>query len=130
MVTASTSAPTIRPASGSSEPDEALEVHPIAEVLNRIRVADDFGLSKAGIVYRVNDGEEKTLIAKDFARAGRAKPPASARLEEMLALETLALTPTDSVTYYAFAEDNFPGGSRRTETDLRYIDIRPFKRTY
>jgi hypothetical protein len=34
------------------------------------------------------------------------------------------------VTYYAFAEDNFPGAPRRTETDLRYIDIRPFKRSY
>jgi hypothetical protein len=117
------------PRVGFDEPEEALEVHPIAEVLNRIRVADDFGLSKAGIVYRVNDGEEKTLVARDFATPP-AKPQTASRLEEMLALETLALTPTDSVTYYAFAEDNFPGGSRRVETDLRYIDIRPFKRTY
>ena len=117
------------PRVGFDEPEEALEVHPIAEVLNRIRVGDDFGLSKAGIVYRVNDGEEKTLVARDFT-AQSAKPQTASKLEEMLALETLALTPTDSVTYYAFAEDNFPGGSRRVETDLRYIDIRPFKRTY
>ena len=117
------------PRVGFDEPEEALEVHPIAEVLNRIRVADDFGLSKAGIVYRVNDGDEKTLVARDFT-APSAKPQTGSKLEEMLALEALALTPTDSVTYYAFAEDNFPGGSRRTETDLRYIDIRPFKRTY
>jgi hypothetical protein len=40
------------------------------------------------------------------------------------------LTPQQSVTYYAFAEDNYPGGSRRTETDLRFVDIRPFKRIY
>jgi hypothetical protein len=111
------------------EPAEALEVHPIAEVLSRIRAADDFGLSKAGIVYRVNDGEEKTLIARDLSPPG-AQPQAASRLEETLALEALRLTPTDSLTYYAFAEDNFPGGPRRTETDLRFIDIRPFKRSY
>ena len=45
-------------------------------------------------------------------------------------LEKLAATPTDSLTYYAFAEDNYPGRRKRTETDLRYIDIRPFKREY
>ena len=48
----------------------------------------------------------------------------------MLLLEKLAATPRDSVTYYAFAEDNNPAGPRRTETELRYIDIRPFKREY
>ena len=48
----------------------------------------------------------------------------------MLLLEKLAASPTDSLTYYAFAEDNYPAGPKRTETDLRYIDIRPFKREY
>ena len=48
----------------------------------------------------------------------------------MLLLEKLAASPTDSLTYYAFAEDNYPAGARRTETELRYIDIRPFKREY
>ena len=48
----------------------------------------------------------------------------------MLLLEKLAASPTDSLTYYAFAEDNNPAGARRTETDLRYLDIRPFKREY
>ena len=48
----------------------------------------------------------------------------------MLLLEKLAASPRDSLTYYAFAEDNNPAGPRRTETDLRYVDIRPFKREY
>ena len=71
------------PRVGFDEPEEALEVHPIAEVLNRIRVGDDFGLSKAGIVYRVNDGEEKTLVVRDFT-AQSAKPQTASKLEEML----------------------------------------------
>ena len=111
------------------QPDEALEVHPIAEVLNRIRVGDDFGLTKAGIVFQFNNGDEQTLIVKDFTTEP-AKSRTTAALQEMLLLEKLAASPTDSLTYYAFAEDNYPAGARRTETDLRYIDIRPFKREY
>jgi hypothetical protein len=111
------------------QPDEALEVHPIAEVLNRIRVGDDFGLTRAGIVFQFNNGEEQTLIVKDFT-GEPAKNRTGASLQEMLLLEKLAASPTDSLAYYAFAEDNYPGGARRTETDLRYLDIRPFKREY
>jgi adenine-specific DNA methylase len=32
--------------------------------------------------------------------------------------------------YYAFAEDNLPGQPQRTETEMRFIDIRPLKREY
>jgi hypothetical protein len=111
------------------QPDEALEVHPVAEVLNRIRVGDDFGLTKAGIVFQFNNGDEQTLIVDNF-KAEPAKTRTSAALQETLLLEKLAASPTDSLTYYAFAEDNYPAGARRTETDLRYLDIRPFKREY
>jgi hypothetical protein len=111
------------------QPDEALEVHPIAEVLNRVRVGDDFGLNRAGIVFQFNNGDEQTLILKDF-RKDASDPVTTASLQEMLMMEKLAASPTDSLTYYAFAEDNYPAGARRTETDLRYIDIRPFKREY
>ncbi len=112
------------------EPEEALEVHPIAEVKKRVRVGDDFGVTKAGIVFRFNDGDEKTLILKEIPAETGKKPQTQAMLEETLLIETLAASPQDSVTYYAFAEDNYPGTPRRTETDLRYIDIRPFKRDY
>jgi hypothetical protein len=111
-------------------PDEALEVHPIAEILHRIRVADDFGLTRAGIVFQFNNGDEQTLILKDLAPTAGSKPQTTGVLEEMLLMEKLAATPTDSVTYYAFAEDNYPSGAHRSETDLRFIDIRPFKREY
>jgi hypothetical protein len=111
------------------QPDEALEVHPVAEILNRIRVGDDFGLTKAGIVFQLNAGDEQTLVVRDF-KSEPAKSPTTAALQEMMLLETLATSPTDSLTYYAFAEDNYPAGARRTETELRYIDIRPFKREY
>jgi len=118
------------------EPDEALEVHPIAEVLAKVRVDDDFGLTRAGIVFRAGGGDERTLILKDF-KGGQLKSQdgtlanlTQATIEEMLRLEQFGLSQTDSITYYAFAEDNYPGGPKRTETDLRFIDIRPFQRVY
>jgi hypothetical protein len=112
------------------EPDEALEVHPVAEVRNRVRVGDDVGLSRAGITFRFNDGEEQTLLLKPFGTGPDDKLTTSATLEEMLMVEKLKATSTDSIIYYAFAEDNFPSGVHRTETDMRYLDIRPFKREY
>lgn len=53
-----------------------------------------------------------------------------AALEKVLPLEFFELTQKDSVMYFAFAEDNRPDRPQRTETDMRFIDIRPFKRTY
>ncbi len=118
-------------------PDEALEVHPLVEVLMRARASDDFGLSKAGIVFHVDNGEEQTLLVQDFTSTpgpgkekGKPSPTLRAVCDTVLALENVQLTPQQSVTYYAFAEDNYPGGARRAETDLRFIDIRPFLRIY
>ncbi len=146
------------------EPNEALEVHTLAEVLMRIRVRDDFGLKNAGIVFQVNNEEEHILLMRDFdalleaaAReepaadespaqetggaaapqssgsdgTGKRPPPTlQAVLDKLLPLEHFELKEQDSVTYYAFAEDNFPVGGHRAESDLRFVDIRPFRRLY
>jgi hypothetical protein len=118
-------------------PAEALEVHTLAEVLMKIRVSDDFGLSRAGVMFEVNNEEEYPLLAEDFAAAseelktaGRLSPQTRAELEKVLPLELFELTQQDSVMYYAFAEDIRPGSPQRTESDLRFIDIRPFRRQY
>lgn len=119
------------------EPAEAMEVHTLAEVLMRIRVSDDIGLSRAGIMFEVNNEEEYPLLVQDFAAAatelretGKLSPQTRATLEKVLPLEHFELTQQDSILYFAFAEDNRPASPQRTETDLRFIDIRPFKRTY
>lgn len=120
-------------------PSEALEVHTLAEVLMRIRASDDFGLSRAGVIFEVNNEEEYPLLAEDFAavaaaaeeveQTGKLSPKTRATLEKTLPLEHFALTQQDSIMYYAFAEDIRPN-TQRTESDLRFIDIRPFRRTY
>ncbi len=118
-------------------PAEAIEVHTLAEVLMRIRTSDDFGLSRTGIMFQVNNEELYPLLDKDFkdaaeelATTGRLTPQTRATLESILPLEHFQLLQQDSVMYYAFAEDNRPDRPQRTETDLRFIDIRPFRRNY
>jgi hypothetical protein len=119
------------------EPRDPLDVHTLAEVLMRIRVRDDFGLSKAGIIFEVNNEEEYPLLAQEFATAaaelkqlGKLTPDTQAALEKVLPLEFFELSMKDSVAYYAFAEDNYPDRPHRTVSDLRFVDIRPFRIQY
>jgi len=108
------------------EPGESMEVHTLAEILIRARARDDFGITKIGIVFQVNNEEERTLILQDVNQPNQRE----ARAEQIMMLEQFLLTQKDCVAYYAFAEDNRPGSPLRTTTDLRFIDIRPFLRTY
>jgi hypothetical protein len=123
-----------------AEPADSLEVHTLAEILMQTRVTDDYGVKRSGIVFQINSDEEHTLLEEDFvsvaeaadelAETGRAMPRTRATLERLLPLEHFGLTQKDCVVYYAFAEDNFPDSPNRSETDLRFIDIRPFKTIY
>lgn len=125
-------------------PEAELEVHSLAEIPMTLRATDDYGLARSGIVFQINSEEEHTLLEEDFAAATAALAQAAieagspagvshrtrAELERTLPLEYFALTQKDCVAYYAFAEDNFPDGPHRSETDLRFIDIRPFKQIW
>lgn len=118
-------------------PDDAIEVHTLAEVLMRMRATDDFGLAQAGVMFELNNEQAYPLLAEDFQAAaeelrakGEFSPRTRATLEKVLPLEHFQLSQQDSVMYYAFAEDSKPGKAQRNETDLRFIDIRPFKRNY
>jgi hypothetical protein len=113
------------------QPDFEDEVHSLAEVKLVAHVIDDFGLTKAGILFRVNNGREyplATLPAASSKAAGGHAANRIAILEAVLPLEDLAVTPRDSISYYAYAEDNAPSGRRRIETEVRFLDIRPFRR--
>ena len=106
----------------------------------RVNVRDDFGLTKAGVVFQINNERQVPLIAREFeavvaaanevAVSGKVSPTTQAALEKVLPLEVFELTQKDSVMYFAFAEDNRPNSPQRTETEMRFIDIRPFKRTF
>lgn len=121
-------------------PDDSIEVHSLAELPMRLRVRDDYGLTQAGVIFQVNNEQSIPLIAQEFevivaaanevAATGQVSPTTQAALEKVLPLEFFELTQKDSVMYFGFAEDNRPDRPQRTETDMRFIDIRPFKRTY
>ena len=49
---------------------------------------------------------------------------------ETLYLEKHKLDFTDAITYYAFVEDNYPPRPHRVVSELRFIDILPFKQDY
>jgi len=122
------------------EPADAVEVHTLAELMMRVRVKDDYGLARVGVVFQINNEPEIALMSRDFpvvaaaaeelSEYGKISLTTQIALEKVLPLEVFELTQKDSVMYFAFAEDNQPDKPHRTETELRYIDIRPFKRTY
>ena len=58
------------------------------------------------------------------------KQPVTADELATLYLEKHTLSITDALTYYAFVEDNFPVTPHRVVSELRYIDILPFKHVY
>ncbi|NLS95247.1 MAG: hypothetical protein GXX96_24075 [Planctomycetaceae bacterium] len=118
------------------DPPEAWEVNPLAEVPMRIRVDDDFGVSKAGIVFQIDNGEERRLATAEYSTSvkpdaeGKIALTTRAALEELLILEDFPVTETSAVTYYGYVEDNYPEKPKQATTDLRFIEIRPFMRFF
>lgn len=106
------------------EPPEKLAVIPTADVPMRIETRDDLGLLKTGIAFQVGSGPVETLLESD------ARGATSLDSDAILFLEDLSLTHQDAISYYAYAEDNYFGQPRRVTTELRFIDIRPFKLAY
>ena len=106
-------------------PDEQLEVTPSTEIPMEVASSDDFGLSQVGIVYQIGNGPKTTLHLDKVA-----EQPVTLATLATLSLEQHPVTFQDAVSYYAFVEDNYPGGSHRVTTDLRFVDIRPYKRSY
>ena len=107
------------------QPEESLAVIPTSEVPIQVEARDDFGVGLLGINYKVGDGPEETLHLGRFA-----DQPLTAKALETLYLEKHAIDYPAAITYYAFAEDKYPGKPHRVVSDLRFIDILPFKQEY
>ena len=113
--------PTIR----FSRPEESLAVTPTTEIPIQVEAGDDFGVARLGINFKLGDGPEETLHL-----ATLDKQPVTAEGLATLYLEKHKLSFTDAITYYAFVEDNFPPTPHRVVSELRYIDILPYKQAY
>jgi hypothetical protein len=108
------------------EPDEELEVIATAEVPMVVEAEDDLSLLRVGIAAQVGEGPLKTIWEQEIT-GGTTE---AIRGETVLPLEDYKLTFQDSVTYHAFADDQYFDDVRRTTTPLRFIDIRPFKLSF
>lgn len=115
-------------------PKNEINVHTLTEVPMEVDVTDDFGLTECGVVFQLGDEEEFVLtdwLANPAAdQQSTEMPSRRQRLAEILPLESFGLSQFDFVAYYAYAVDNREGQLQRSESDIRYIDIRPLRQFF
>ncbi len=106
-------------------------MHTLAELPMRVKISDDYGIEESGIVFQLG-GDDEYVLTDWFADESDSESPPKTRvpLEEILPLESLALSERDYISYYAYAVDNRASGPHRAESDVRYIDIRPLRQFY
>jgi hypothetical protein len=106
-----------------TRPGRDLAATPIDEVMVEARAADDFGVTRLELVYRVNGGEEQTLPLATGA------PRREVVAGQVLMLEELSLTPGDVISYFARASDGRPGAEPQL-SDIYFLSIRRFDRSF
>ena len=107
-----------------NRPNEQIEATPTTEVALAVNISDDYGLGKVGIEYQIGNGQKRLLWEQDLKGE-----KSSVNTIPVLYLEKHQLNYDDAITYYAFAEDARET-PRRSSSELRFIDIRPYKREF
>ena len=102
------------------------QVSPLEEVAFRGHAWDEFGLSRYGITVNIaGRGEQEILLGADTA-AGEKR-----EFTHLLKLEDLGVKADDLVSWFLWAEDTGPdGGTRRTESDIYFAEVRPFDQIF
>ena len=106
-----------------TSPGRDIQVTLVDEVFAQVEAEDDYGVSRLGIRYTVNGGEETALKLVD-SRSAMKKVSAG----HTLFLEEMDLQVGDSISYYAEAWDR--GRSKPVISDIYFLEIRPFDRNY
>jgi hypothetical protein len=107
-------------------PGRDIQATTVEEVFTEVEAVDDHGIRRLEIRYRVNGGDERTVVLHE---AGTRRLPTVAAGHTFF-LEEKDLSPGDLVSYYARAVDNSPGAGLSAQTDIYFIRIRPFGREY
>ncbi|MXX85823.1 MAG: hypothetical protein F4Y71_05140 [Acidobacteria bacterium] len=102
-------------------PGRDTQANPVEEVFTEVLAEDDYALRRVEMRVSVNGGEETREVlasggARDEIQSGHT-----------LFLEEHDLVPGDLVSYYAVARD---GAGGEAATDIFFIAVRPFDRTY
>jgi hypothetical protein len=102
------------------------QVSAIEEVAFHGHAWDDFGLSRYGITVNVaGRGEQEILLGKDTGADEKRE------FAHLLKLEDLGVKADDLVSWFLWADDAGPdGGTRRTESDIFFAEVRPFDQIY
>ena len=106
-----------------TDPGRDIRVTLVDEVFVQVEAEDDYGVSRLGIRHSINGGEE-TAVDLLHSRSSMKKVSAG----HTLFLEELDLEIGDSISYYAEAWDR--GRSKPVISDIFFLEIRPFDRTY
>ena len=106
-----------------TDPGRDIQVTLVDEVFAQVEAEDDYGVSRLGIRYAINGGEETALDLLD-SRSSMKKVSAG----HTLFLEEMELEIGDSISYYAEAWDR--GRSKPVISDIYFLEIRPFDRNY
>ena len=106
-----------------TNPGRDIQVTLVDEVFVEVEAEDDYGVSRLGIRYAINGGEETALDLLD-SRSSMKKVSAA----HTLFLEEMELGIGDSISYYAEAWDR--GRSKPVISDIYFLEIRPFDRNY
>ena len=107
-----------------SKPGRDIKVTNIEEVFIGVEAEDDYGIRQVELVYSVNGGPEQTLELY----SGRRKDVSAGHT---FYLEEITLQPGDFISYYARAsDDNRVSGRQIATTDIYFMEVRPFDRTY
>ena len=102
-------------------PGRDTQANPVEEVFTEVFAEDDYAVGQLEIRISVN-GEAET---REVLASGRARDEIQSG--HTLFLEEHELVPGDLVSYYALARD---GAGAEASTDMFFIAIRPFDRTY
>ena len=106
-----------------TNPGRDIQVTLVDEVFVEVEAEDDYGVSRLGIRYAINGGEETALNLLD-SQSSMKKVSAA----HTLFLEEMELGVGDSISYYAEAWDR--GRSKPVISDIYFLEIRPFDRNY
>ena len=102
-------------------PGRDAQANPVEEVFTEVLAEDDYAVRGLEIRVSVNGGEE----TREVLASGGARDEIQSGYT--LFLEEHDLVPGDLVSYYAVARD---GAGAEASTDMFFIAVRPFDRTY
>lgn len=97
-------------------------VSPIEEFDVSAKVSDDFAVKAAGIGYQFGGSDLVEVTAIELAVESK-----QATFTQRIDLEELAAEANQLLSYYVWAEERGDDGSpRRTESEMYFVEVRPF----